>query len=246
MKKAVLLFTLLLMVSFVGIARADPSATLRIVPEGAVHTGMAIMTTSPAKLELYMINSPHSPITKVWLIFVTNLDTYNSLTGGSITTNFTGSWTLSQSDFNLVVDAIPPISNYTENPSLLPGYPGCYKDEQYQPGRLRGQLGLGDADPVYYAYRNITAFLSDNELVYGEVKKFTLYVNAPGASDLKVLVLAMGYSSFADKAGEGRLDERSPYSESTLVVLEITPLILTMIPFAALGLYAKKRKKRSA
>jgi len=244
-KLAAAMFLLMVSIISVNKAVALPGAIIRIVPEGAVATGMAIVTTTPAKLELNMTNPAHSPITDVWLIFVTNLNTYNSLAGGSITTSFPGSWTLYQSDFSLVTDAIPPYQSNSENPSLPPGYPGCYPDEQYQPGGSRGQLGLGNADPIYYAYRNITDYLTDDQLVYDEVEKFTLYVDAPGASDLKVLVLAMGYSPFADNFGEGRLDEHSPYSGSTLVVPELSALILALASFAALGLYGIKRRKHS-
>lgn len=226
----VTLLILTLALSIVPIVKADPSATIRIVPVGADHTGFAILTESPADLQINVTSPAHSPITDVWLLFVADEDTKTHIT--SITTNIT-SWTVDATHFALVTDAVPP-----QGPGGGVGgtYPGCEAYDQYQPGGLRGQLGLGDQDNIYYTY----AYLIDQ--ITTTPTMFTLTVEAPGASEMKVLVLALGYNAQLPNAS-GKLNERSPYSGSTLVVPQLSTFLLVVASFSALGLYAIRRKK---
>ncbi len=216
--RAILALSLLLLFASISIAKAD---NVRVIPVGGIHTGDPIVTTSPAEIQIF--SSSHTPITNVWLILIMNEDTYDHLTG--ITADAT---TFAKSDFAEAADKIPP-----KEPSG--SYPGS--KDQYALGAIKSKLGT--SGKAYYAYKAFSI-----STITTAVQTFTLTVNAPGATQLRVLVLGNGYYAPLDNKGDGKLNQSTPWSGSTLVVPEVATLAIAASSFGALGLYAIKRGKK--
>jgi len=208
-----------------SIVKADPAANIRVIPVGGVHTGEPIITKSPANIIIFSTSGAHSPITNVWLILSINKDTYDHLV--SIITDITTSF--AKSDFAEAVEAkIPP-------EAASPPYPGS--KDQYEVSAIKDALGT--TDKIYYAYK---AF--DISTITTTPQTFTLTVNAPGVTKMRVLVLAIGYDESLDTKGDGVFNQKTPYSGSTLVIPEIATLALIASTFSALGIYGIKRIKK--
>jgi hypothetical protein len=71
----------------------------------------------------------------------------------------------------------------------------------------------------------------------------TLTVDAPGATQLKVAVLEVGYSASLDHKETGELNMCMALGETVFVVPEIASLFLALAPVSSLGLYMYKQKK---
>lgn len=74
----------------------------------------------------------------------------------------------------------------------------------------------------------------------------TLTVNAPGVTQMKVIVLEIGYSDDFDANDgtiTGELNEATSLSEYTFVVPEIAVVLLALAPIAGFVVYTYKQKK---
>jgi hypothetical protein len=222
-------YILLLVTVFLAtssIVKADPGANIRVIPVGGVHTGEPIVTTSPAEIMIY--SQSHTPIENVWLILAINEDTFNHL--NTITADTT---TFDQNDFAVPTEAkIPP-----EAASGI--YPGCERSAQYEVNTIKDKLGTPHTGKIYCAYKNFSI-----STITTTIQTFILTANAPGVTQLRVLVLANGYYKRLDNPKEYKLNEKTPWSNSTLVIPECCgTLLLTIASFAALGFFASKTKK---
>lgn len=226
-KSTYILLSVILFFSIVSVSRADPAANIRIIPVDGVHTGDPIVTTSPAEIKIF--STSHEPIENVWLILAINEDTFNHLT--SIVADTT---TFAKSDFiEATEDKIPP-----EEPSGP--YPGCSQGERYQVSAMKDKMGIPPTGSIYYAYK---AFSIDP--ITTSIQTFTLTVNAPSVTSLKVLILANGYYEPLDNPGSGKLNVKTPWSGSTFVIPELATLALTLASVAALGVYGISRKHKT-
>jgi len=220
-----LVFTLFASTSFVSIVKAGPASQIRVIPVGGSHTGEPIVTSSPAQLIIF--SESQTPIEKVWLILTINEDTFNHLT--SITAHSTP---FAKSDFNEPTqDKIPPEA--ASGP-----YPGCQQGDRYEVSAIKDKLGT--SGKVYYSYKAFSI-----STVTTTIQTFTLTVNAPGVTNMKVLVLANGYYAKLDEAGDNKLNEKTPYSGSTLVIPEPATLFIILASFAAFGLFEIKGARTS-
>jgi hypothetical protein len=216
------------------LAMPDPFATLRVVPVGSVETGEPIVTQSPATLMIYVTDEAKQPLDPAWLLLAINEETYIHL--GEIFTNT--SLIFTKSDFTNVTETgetkIPP-----ENPSG--SYPGCEQDEQYEVSAIKAKLGIPADGDLFYAYKELTGpYVSP---VTTNPQYFEVTVDTPGNTNMKVLVLALGYWAGAPNAA-GKLNVHSPFSGSTLVVLELSTFLLALAPLSAFGLYKIRYKIR--
>lgn len=204
-------------------AKADPGANIRIIPTSGGETGEPIVTASPATINIFSTSPSHSPITNIWLTISINKDTYDHLT--SITADTT---TFTKADFTeLTAAKIPPAE-----PSGT--YPGCETGDQYESAAIMSKLG--NPPKAYYAYK---AF-SINTITTAP-QTFTVTANAPGTADLKILILANGYGSTGT---EGKFNQKTPFSGSTLITPEVPTLVLAASSFIALAVYGIKRRKK--
>ena len=221
-------------------ATPDPFANLRVIPVGSTETGAARITYTPADLMIYVTTAQHSPTKNVWLVIVLNQPTYDALdyiTAAGVDVSVT----FDKARFMLATESrIPPEA--ADGP-YDPTYPGCVFDDQYAIGAIKDQLGAVDQN-VYYAYK----FFKDSVMVTPYEFQLTLnFASAIDVSQIKALVLASGRAipDANDNYYGLPFDIHTPYSGSTLVVPELTPILLALSPFVALGLYAIKRKKRA-
>jgi len=138
-------------------------------------------------------------------------------------------------------DFIPP-----EDPSG--SYPGCEHGDQYQVSAIRDKLGASVSESVYYAYKAFSI-----NTVTTSIQTFTFTVNAPGVTNLKVLVLANGYYTSPHNPNLDpdcittclhKLNEKTPWSGSTFVVAEPATLAITLGCVAALGVYGISHKRK--
>ena len=219
----------ILIPSIILYVSANPMSNIRVVPVGSTETGEPIVTQSPTTFMIYVTTSEYSPIHNVWLLIVLNAPTYEALHNITVDTT-----TFDQTCFNPVRSSesprIPPLE-----PDLTsaPPYPGCQYDEQYETSAIRDKLGATGED-IYYGYK----FFKDqiDTIPY----EFTVTLNLDSScSDVKVLILALGRF----KNPPGPFDAHSPYDGTTLVVPELSPLILVLASLTALGVYAIKRRK---
>jgi hypothetical protein len=227
MKNQVLVVSLILFITLAPvIVFAD---NIRVTPVGELHTGMAIITGSPANLETNSTNG--KTINEVWLIFIVDGDTYTSLNTITIT-GTEGPNTLDKNDFSDPVSSgrIPQASD--TNYKLPQTYPGCKTPQtNYQVSAILSQMAQVHTKPTSVRYVLVFAFSS----VDGTPKPFTVTVDS---THINVLILAQG------KDGETTvLNENSPFSGSSLVIPEPATVLAALASFAAFAIYAGKRRK---
>ena len=235
-----------LIIFFIGPAMADPSSVLYVKPTTGVGTGPYVIT-SPATLKIGVkasAASEHNTITKIWLILVLNEDTWAHLT--SITTTITAPF--SKNEFrnpDLTGESKIPVASAATGRTWYgdTNYPGCEQNEQYSVGGLKGNMYGSETGTIYYFIKEITI----TQITKDNPATFTLTVNTdPGVTELKVMVLAMGYSlDLDDNDGNitGELNECTSLSEYTFVVPEIAPVLLALASIGGLGIYTYKQKK---
>lgn len=210
-----------------SIVKADPGANIRVIPVGGVHTGGPIVTTNPAEILIY--SQSHTPIENVWIILAINEDTFNHLDNMTAHTTQFG-----KNDFTEPTEAKIPLE------AALGTYPGCKKGAQYEVNTIKDKLGTPHTGKIYYACKNFSI-----NTITTTIQTFTFTANTPGATQPKVLVLANGYYEPHDNPSDHKLNEKTPWSNSTLVVPECCgTLLLTIASFVAFGIYASKTKKK--
>jgi hypothetical protein len=228
MKKIMLLVLLAILALPTAVFAAGD--VIRVVPAGSLDGTMAIITSSPADLEI-SVTSGQQPRTNIWLLFVIDIDTYNGL--GTITIGGTdGPTTLSKSDFTGVPsnNKIPKTNddNYVGNGHI---YPGCTQQTQYNVNAIKTQMSqVYPTTSIRYVL--VYGFSSINT----SPKSFTVEVDS---SHVNLLILAQGR---AGSLPTDPLDSNSPFSGSSLVVPELVPILLSLASFSALALYAVKRR----
>jgi hypothetical protein len=230
-KISILALIVLLASPIVVFAAGD---VIRVVPVGKPETGMAIITSSPASLQLF-VTSAQQPRSDIWLLFLIDEATYNGLT--TITLSGTeGPATIAKGQFTTVTvnsGKLPLESdgNYTGG---VHTYPGCTKQTRWSVSAILSQMSQLFAT-TSVRYLLVYAFDSINTTP----KPFTVTVNSP---HINVLVLAQGRDG--GKAGDP-LNSNSPFSGSTLITPELGPIVLSLASFGAFAVYAIKRKKQN-
>jgi len=227
---------LLLLMVAAPIVAADTEAThtIKIWPVGTPsETGWPIVTESPATL--FVLHTGQGPIKNVWLLIAINEPTYDNL--NMITIN--GTEYLNKTDFTILANSwIPPgPANSTT------GYPGT--TWHYMASALRGAMN----ETNHIIYWTIKYFLPE---ITTTPQTFTVALNLTAHTSPKALILGLGrYDDPPNNIQSSILQTDSPfnrftsYSKSTLVVVpEIATLALMASPFAGLGLYAIRRRKK--
>lgn len=230
-RKAYIILFVAVFFAAISIVTADPGANIRVIPVGGVHSGDPIVTTSPAEIMIY--STSHTPIENVWLILAINKDTYDHLNTIKASACMHPTITFMKSDFSTPTESKVP-------PEAASGaYPGCKTGAQYEVNAIKDKTETPTTGKIYYAYKKFSI-----DPITTTVQIFTVTVDAPGVADMKVLVLANGCYEKLDTAGDGKLNEKTPWSGSTLVVPECCgTLFATIASFAALGLVARKAKR---
>ena len=226
--KAIPILALILILFAVPIVAANSCATaittqtIRIWPVGTtVETGLPIVTSTPATL--FITHTSVVPILNIWLLIVINKPTYDNL--DIITIN--GTQFLTKTNFTLTTTNIPPTL-----PNGTTGYTGA--NWQYDIAEIKSNMN--ETGPVYYALKY---FLPKANTI---PQQFTLAVQLTAPASLKALILGLGYSIACSNA----LNRFTSFSHSTLIVPEIATLALTASPFAGLGLYAARRRRKQS
>jgi len=223
------------------VAMPDPFATLRVVPVGSVTTGDPIVTQSPADLMIYVTDGAKQPLTDVWLLFAINEDTYLNMI--KIYTNT--SLTIFPGNFVNVTK--------TGETKIPPGAPGSYSsawpgveapDDQYGVDSIKSKIGIPADGDMFYALGDLGG--SSGDLI-GPVTTspqfFKVTVEGP-ISNMKVLVMALGYWPEAPNVHPYLLNVHSPFTGSTLIVPELSTVLLALSPFSAFGLYKIRHKMK--
>ena len=238
MKKFIWILVSIVVLLPITAVAANPEATvIRVVPVSEPHTGWAIITDSPAFLQINVTTAAHSPINDVRLLFVIDHDTYVNL--NSINTTGTD-WdtTLYPTDFTggpLSSDGSTkiPETNDTNWEGPHP-YPGCIHQTQYELGAILSQMSQVYATTMVH-YVLVYAFDS----ISTSEKYFTVNVDS---THINVLILAQGRHG---GEAEDPLTNNSPFSGSTLLVPQLAPVLLALASFSAFALYAVKRRNIS-
>lgn len=140
MKKIMIVLFALLTILVLPTAVFAAGDVIRVVPAGSSDGTMAIITSSPADLEI-SITSGQQPRINIWLLFVIDIDTYNGL--GTITISGTdGPTTLSKSDFTGVPsnNKIPLTNDGNYVGIVGHTYPGCTQQTQYNVDAIKSQM----------------------------------------------------------------------------------------------------------
>jgi len=234
MKRLVLGVLFLIILLPIVAVNADPEATvIRVVPVGEPHTGLAIITdTTPAFLKINVTSGAHSPMYDVWLLFVVDSDTWDNLNSISIT-GTDGPTTIVKGDFSGALSSSSLKIPGTADTNCLPpsGYPGCIPQIQYELGAILSQMSQVYATTTVY-YVLVYAF---DMITYPTEEFFSVTVDS---THVNVLILAQG-----TEVDGNPLTNNSPFSGSTLVILELGPVLLALASFSAFALYAVKRRK---
>jgi hypothetical protein len=202
---------------------------LVVVPIVSAETGnlrispaLPAMVSSPADFETWAqsnsVNDPH-------IFLVMTKACYDGLTGnvavkwaGGTVTIQTVDWTQETGDGNKVP-------------------PGATNGAGYTVSSLKSHLTT--ADSIYWAFK---PFLGGQTLTQTHA---SFNVTLPSTSP-KMLVYVLGKSGSPDagaSAASDLFDERVPPTIPGLVVPELGPVLLASSSFAALGLYAVKRRR---
>jgi hypothetical protein len=163
-----------------------------------------------------------------YIVLVMTKASYDGLTG-PVTVNWTGaSGQYNESTFPKLTFTTAT-TGYIPDPTLTP-----YDSGRYEVQSLKTQLGVNGTkdDFVYY---NLGPFLGGSAI--GRLpKEFT--VNLP-ATNPKMLVLAVARSGVCTPFFNMRVQPCTP----GFIIPEVPPMLIVMVSFAAVGLYAVKRKK---
>jgi hypothetical protein len=205
------------------------SNTIKVIPVGSTETGDPLVTGSPANLMIF--HTGKGPIKNVWLLVVLNKPTYDNL--DKITIN--GTTFMTKVDFTLInAKDIPPIL-----PKPATGYPGSTC--QYNVNAIKDKMDE-KGNSLYYG---IKFFLNK---ITTTPTHFTLAVELTGPADLKALILALGrYDNGGfnvDCISAKPFNRCSSFSKSTFVVPETTTIALAAAPFAALGVFGIRVRRR--
>jgi hypothetical protein len=238
-KIAAITFTaLILMIITVPLVAADSSPcsdaahTIKVWPLGTTaSTGMPIVTGTP--VNLFILHTGQGPINNVWLLIVINKPTYDNL--DKITIN--AAEFLNKNDFKLVTaNKLPPTAA-----NATTGYPGT--TWQYTVSAIKSNMNE-TGNPVYYA---VKYFLPEITTV---PTGFTLAVELTAPASIKALILGLGrydppksLKSFGILCDNG-FNRFTSYSKGTLVVPEAATIALALSPFAGLGLYTVRRRRK--
>jgi hypothetical protein len=238
-KIAAITFTVLvLMIITVPLVAADSSPcsdaahTIKVWPAGTTaSTGMPIVTGTPANL--FILHTGQGPINNVWLLIVINKPTYDNL--DKITID--AAEFLNKNDFRLVTPSkLPPTAA-----NATTGYPGT--TWQYTVSAIKSSMNE-TGNPVYYA---VKYFLPEITTV---PTSFTLAVELTAPASIKALILGLGrydppksLKSFGILCDNG-FNRFTSYSKGTLVVPEAATIALALSPFAGLGLYTVRRRRK--
>ena len=227
--------TLLLVMAAVPIVAADTGSahTIKIWPVGTTsETGRPIITFTPTTL--FILHTGQGPIKNVWLLIAINEPTYDNL--NMITIN--GTEFLNKTDFTILANSWIPLGPANSTT----GYPGT--TWHYMASGLRG--AMNETNKI--VYWTIKYFLPEITTI---PQTFTVAVELTAPANLKALILGLGrYDDPPNNIESSILQTDSPfnrftsYSKSTLVVPEIATLALMASPFAGLGLYAIRRRRK--
>ena len=232
---AIAVTALIFMIIAVPLVTADSSIcpgdahTIKIWPvDTADSTGMPIVTGTPSNL--FILHTGQGPIKNVWLLTVISKPTYDNL--DMITIN--GTEYMNKTDFELVtVSRLPPTA-----PNAPTGYPGTAW--RYEVSAIKSNLNE-TGQQVYWAVKYFLPQITTTPTY------FTLAVKLTAPASIKALILGLGrydrQVGFSIECNKG-FNRFTSYSKSTLVVPEIATLALIASPFAGLGLYASRRRKK--
>jgi len=200
---------------------------------------------------VYNIDPTHIPIDPSWLLLATNEATYDHIVSVTLSTGVT----YSKSDFLNVFDVdatsknqIPPLYGSTEVPGmpgvtwddLIPGYPGCESNDQYEVGAVKAKIGIPTDGELWWAIKDLNM-----PPITDVPQTFTISVTMnANLEDLRMLVLVLGFWD-GPNANPDRFNVHSPFTRSTLLVApEASAVVLALAPLSAYGLYRMKRKIR--
>lgn len=229
--------------------RARPSESLNVVPVGSVVTGDPIVTTNRATLMVYNLDGDNIPQNTVWVLLATNYATFSRVGSISVSTGVT----FRKSDFFNRYDSsesnrrFPPAYSNTPVPEMLgtkwldliPGYPGCESDSQYEVNSVEDKIGISHTESLYWTIKPLKL----QAPVTDEPQFFTLTLNPTGhISNLKILVMVLGFGHSYPNSHPWRFNIHSPCTRKTLTVPEPSSILLAIAPIAALGLYKGRHK----
>jgi len=239
-KIAAITFTVLvLMIITVPLVAADSSPcsdaphTIKVWPASTTNgTGMPIVTGTPA--DLFILHTGQGPINNVWLLIVISEPTYDNLDKITIdTAEF-----MNKADFKLVIARLPPTAANAPT-----GYPGTPAPAPYAVSAVKSSMNE-TGNPVYYA---VKYFLPEITTV---PTSFTFAVELTAPASIKALILGLGrydppqnLKSFGILCDNG-FNRFTSYSKGTLVVPEAATIALALSPFAGLGLYTVRRRRK--
>jgi hypothetical protein len=234
---AITFTVLILMIITVPLDAADndngSAHTMKIWPVGTTaSTGMPIVTSTPANL--FILHTGQGPINNVWLLIVINKPTYDNLDKITIdTAEF-----MNKADFKLVIARLPPTAANAPT-----GYPGTPAPAPYAVSAVKSSMNE-TGNPVYYA---VKYFLPEITTV---PTSFTFAVELTAPASIKALILGLGrydppknLKSFGILCDNG-FNRFTSYSKGTLVVPEAATIALALSPFAGLGLYTVRRRRK--
>ena len=216
-RKTLVSISLILVIALVAMPMVSAeTSNLRIDP------ALPAMVSSPADFETWAqsgsANDPH-------IFLVITKACYDGLTGNVAVKWAGGSVTVQETEW----------TQETDDGHKVP--PGTTSGAAYTVSSLKGHLTT--ADPVYWVFK---PFLGGQTLTQTHASfNVTLASTSP-----KMLVYVLGKSGSADtgaSAASNLFDERVPPTTPGLVVPELVPVLLASSSFAALGLYAVKRRR---
>lgn len=219
MKRSVLVVLTVIIAASLMPALVSAKATggLRIMPFSEDGFPNPIMLTSPATFNISTTNgAPTSYFPHILLVM--SDASHNGLTGDVVVEWDTGTVNFAPADFK------GEDINSNDVPDSGVTVP-------YQVATLKSHLGV--SDKIWWAWKQ---FLSGGPVTDDPIE-FT--VTLPSTSP-RMLVLAYGKSVNSDTA---LFDMRVPPSQPGFVIPEPIPLLMAVGSFAALGLYAIKRKR---
>jgi len=260
LRKSLLLLPLMLavLISFPLVkAFPDPFSTLTVWPLGTPEGAEGpIVTTSPADLIIYNTDDAHV-LTDLWLMLVINEPAFDHLS--SISTNT--SLTFLPAHFTEIDGIVSPSHKIPLSPpgsETHPAYgswPGMEPDDQYNVGSIRSKLEIpkitdSEYESMYYAVGDLDS--SSGWIDHGptgldktDPEFFTVTVDLGGwGGNWKVLVLALGYTQDGAHTQEFMLNVHSPYTRSTLIVPELSTILLAIASLSAFGLHGIRHKFR--
>jgi hypothetical protein len=209
-----------------AVAMPAPATNIKIWPVGTTESEEPVVTTSPAEMMIY-VTAYEQRISSAWVILVLNTETYNGLDHIEVAgVNY------NPGDFKVVENGFIPLE---EKGSEGAGYPGCEGYLTYGSGAVRDWVGEVDTgEDAYYAIKEVFGPI-DTTPVYFTITHYGT------STELRILVLAVGRE--VETGLEGKFNNRSSFSGSTLIVPELATILLATASLSVFGLYKLKRKK---